>query len=125
MLKLYTKNGCNPCSSVKYYLETRPDLKVEIINCSDSPERVMEFSDFSKTFPTLVTPWGFVNNSQTIIEHLKQLSGDLITPPVVENLPPTVNSQQENVSNTVITPKTANFSPNLYKEKEPDCEACQ
>lgn len=122
MLKLYTKNGCAPCQRVKDYLSGRPNLAVEVINCSDNPERVMEFSEFSKTFPTLVTDWAFVSDSNKIIETLETLSD--------EGTQATKTEDQQLHTDTVAyqpQPKSApqNIDNKIARIPEPDCEACQ
>jgi len=110
-MKLYTKNNCQPCNNVKEYLASRPDLNVEIINCTEQPERIFEFSDYSKTFPTLVTDWGFVTNSEKILEHLSSTQGN----------------QQEKQHQTVAYQPgiPSNIDNKIARIPEPDCEACQ
>lgn len=81
MLKLYTKNNCQPCSNVKAYLETRPDLQVEIINCNDNPERIADFYDQYKTFPCLQKDDGsFMAQSEKILEYFVSLPGQMFKP---------------------------------------------
>lgn len=140
-MKLYTKNGCVPCQRVKEYLSTCPQLEVEIINCSDKPEAVMEFSAFSKTFPTLVTDHGFVTNSDVIIGYLASLadSGKAAGAEPFEK--PETSPQSEGPEsvaemgvNTEVVSKEETPSgtplrtaPNarLARIAEPECEACQ
>lgn len=71
---LYTKNNCQPCIRVKEYLLTRPDLKVEIVNCNDNPERVAEFYGHYQTFPCLKKDdETFMADSEKILEYFKSL----------------------------------------------------
>ena len=113
MLKLYTKDNCQPCNNVKAYLATREDLNVEVINCTEQPERIFEFSDFSKTFPTLVTDWGFVTNSGKILEHLASTQGG--------------NQEDNQNQQTVAYQSTipSDIDNKITRIPEPDCEACQ
>ena len=122
MLKLYTKDNCQPCNNVKAYLQSRPDLEVEVVNCTEQPERIFEFSDLSKTFPTLITDWGFVTNSEKILEHLATTNDD--------------GSQKhtayQNVKIDTFTEgykaqpsPVQNIDNKITRIPEPDCEACQ
>lgn len=105
MLKLYTKNGCAPCQKVKEYLAGKTDLNVEVINCSENPERVTDFAAFSKQFPTLLTDWGFIVNSDDIIAHLSTYQSNSNQP------------RQENIQ--------TNIDNKITRIAEPECEACQ
>lgn len=70
-MKIYTKNNCQPCLNVKAYLEGRPDLSIEIINCSENPEKVQDFIEHCKSFPCLQKEDGtFLGNSEKILEYL-------------------------------------------------------
>lgn len=124
MLKLYTKNGCVPCQRVKDYLLGRPNLAIEVINCSDNPEKVMEFSGFSKTFPTLTTDWGFVADSNKIIETLSTLSDDgtFATQPITKE----ENHTESQPQTVAYQPSaTQNIDNKIARIPEPECEACQ
>jgi len=123
-MKLYTKNGCVPCQRVKEYLLTRPALNVEVINCSDYPEKVMEFSNFSKTFPTLVTDWGFVTNSEHILEYLATAVYSQQQPSNVLQSFDNINKEEAVIPTPGAVMNISN-TPNIARIPEPDCEACQ
>lgn len=124
MLKLYTKNGCAPCQKVKDYLLGRPNLEVEVINCSENPERVMEFSPFSKTFPTLVTDWSFVSDSARIIETLDTMTDEGEPKNTIPNVK-TDDFQQGYQPHTNQPSAPQNIDNKIARIPEPDCEACQ
>lgn len=129
-MKLYTKSGCVPCQQVKDYLKSRPNLEIEVIDCSQHPEKVMEFAKFSQSFPTLVTDFGFVNKGENIINYLTAIADNKI----LENNPlQTFDNQISEPAKTqtmtaqgLMAPKIHKIAePALYREQEPECTSCQ
>lgn len=85
-MKLYTKLNCAPCANVKAYLEVRPDLSIEIINCSENPERVQDFIEQCKSFPCLQKEDGsFLGNSEKILEYFSSIQAQTSTSKEVDN----------------------------------------
>lgn len=62
-LYIHPEKECKSCQKVINFCE---EAKIEV-------EIVKDYQDYSKTYPVLVESWSFTNNSDKIIERLKQI----------------------------------------------------